>query len=40
MKDKASPKIYVNIRLITLVCLFRKLFESVLLTVFDDAEKG
>lgn len=37
IKDKQQPKTPANVRPITLICLFRKIFEAILLRVFDGA---
>ena len=36
VKDKAQPKTPANVRPITLICMFRKVFECLLLKRFDD----
>lgn len=38
VKDKASPKTPTNVRPITLICMFRKVFECLLLKQFCDDE--
>lgn len=40
VKDKQQPKTPSNVRPITLICLFRKIFEAVFLRVFDQAEES
>ena len=40
LKDKAQPKTPQNVRPITLVCIFRKTFESLLLRRFDESSAG
>lgn len=36
IKDSKKPKTVANVRPITLICIFRKVFEAILLSTFDD----
>lgn len=40
VKDGAAPKTTANVRPITLICMFRKIFECLLLKRFDDRDDG
>ncbi|KAK5110985.1 hypothetical protein LTR85_012295 [Meristemomyces frigidus] len=40
VKDATQPKTTANMRPITLICMFRKIFETLLLRRFDDAPTG